>query len=89
LKQEEGADTFVPILIYVVLKANPEHLLSNVEFISRFRNPSKLQSEAGYYLSSLMGAVSFIETMDHASLSNIDRDDFERYEEPWRVLMLK
>ncbi|KAH6915834.1 guanine nucleotide exchange factor Vps9 [Coprinopsis sp. MPI-PUGE-AT-0042] len=78
LKEEEGADTFVPILIYVVLKANPEHLLSNVEFISRFRNPSKLQSEAGYYLSSLMGAVSFIETMDHASLSNIDKDDFER-----------
>lgn len=31
LKKEEGADTFVPILIYVVLKANPDHLLSNVE----------------------------------------------------------
>ncbi|EFI27347.1 guanine nucleotide exchange factor Vps9 [Coprinopsis cinerea okayama7 len=78
LKMEEGADTFVPILIFVVLKANPEHLLSNVEFINRFRNPAKLQSEAGYYLSSLMGAVSFIETMDHTSLSNIDREEFER-----------
>jgi hypothetical protein len=54
LNSEESADTFVPILIYVVLKANPEHLLSNVEFINRFRNPTKLQSEAGYYLSSLV-----------------------------------
>ncbi|KAL0953883.1 hypothetical protein HGRIS_005056 [Hohenbuehelia grisea] len=54
LKKEEGADSFVPILIYVVLKANPDNLLSNVEFISRFRNPEKLQSEAGYYLSSLV-----------------------------------
>ncbi|KAI0954723.1 hypothetical protein AcW1_006520 [Taiwanofungus camphoratus] len=78
LHKEEGADTFVPILIYVVLKANPPHLLSNVEFINRFRNPEKLQSEAGYYLSSLMGAVSFIETMDHTSLSNISQEEFER-----------
>ncbi|THH27135.1 hypothetical protein EUX98_g7057 [Antrodiella citrinella] len=53
LHKEEGADNFVPILIYIVLKANPDHLLSNVEFINRFRNPAKLQSEAGYYLSSL------------------------------------
>ncbi|KZV68258.1 hypothetical protein PENSPDRAFT_653400 [Peniophora sp. CONT] len=73
----ESADTFIPILIFVVLKANPEHLLSNVEFINRFRNPAKLQSEAGYYLSSLMGAVSFIETMDHTSLSNITQEQFE------------
>ncbi|PPQ98935.1 hypothetical protein CVT24_003562 [Panaeolus cyanescens] len=78
LNKEEGADSFVPILIFVVLKANPEHLLSNVEFINRFRNPEKLQSEAGYYLSSLMGAVSFIETMDHTSLSSITREEFEK-----------
>ena len=31
MNSEESADTFVPILIYVVLKANPENLLSNVE----------------------------------------------------------
>ncbi|KAG0709430.1 hypothetical protein DFH29DRAFT_793610 [Suillus ampliporus] len=78
LRKDEGADSFVPILIYVVLKANPEHLLSNVEFINRFRNPAKLQSEAGYYLSSLMGAVQFIESMDHTSLSSISQEEFER-----------
>lgn len=78
LRKDEGADSFVPILIYVVLRANPEHLLSNVEFINRFRNPAKLQSEAGYYLSSLMGAVQFIESMDHTSLSSISQEEFER-----------
>ncbi|KAI0036221.1 hypothetical protein K488DRAFT_8421, partial [Vararia minispora EC-137] len=77
LNSDESADTFIPILIFVVLKANPDNLLSNVEFINRFRNPEKLQSEAGYYLSSLMGAVSFIETMDHTSLSQITQEEFE------------
>ncbi|KAK2462714.1 hypothetical protein APHAL10511_005232 [Amanita phalloides] len=78
LKKDEGADSFVPLLIFVVLKANPPHLLSNVEFINRFRNPTKLQGEPGYYLSSLIGAISFIETMDHTSLSNITKEEFEK-----------
>ena len=30
---DEGADAFVPVLIYVVLKTNPEHLISNVEYV--------------------------------------------------------
>ncbi|KAG9286138.1 hypothetical protein G9A89_010152 [Geosiphon pyriformis] len=74
---EEGADKFLPILIFVVLRANPEHLVSNVQYISRFRNPEKLQSEAGYYLSSLMGAIAFIENMDASSLS-ITQENFDK-----------
>ena len=78
LSSEENADTFIPVLIFVVLKANPDHLISNVEYISRFRNPDRLSSESGYYLSSLMGAIAFIETMDNNSLSNITQEEFER-----------
>ena len=44
----------MPMLIYVVLQANPEHLVSNVQYILRFRNQEKLGGEAGYYLSSLV-----------------------------------
>jgi hypothetical protein len=46
----------MPMLIYVVLQANPEHLVSNVQYILRFRNQEKLGGEAGYYLSSLVCA---------------------------------
>ena len=53
-KSDGSADSFMPMLIYVVLHANPEHLVSNVQYILRFRNQEKLGGEAGYYLSSLV-----------------------------------
>lgn len=56
-KSDLSADSFMPLLIYVVLQANPDHLVSNVQYILRFRNQEKLGGEAGYYLSSL---VSFL-----------------------------
>lgn len=48
----------MPLLIYVTLQANPEHIVSNVQYILRFRNQDKLGGEAGYYLSSLVSALS-------------------------------
>ena len=52
--KDTSADSFVPLLILVVLQANPDHLVSNVQYIMRFRNQDKLAGEAGYYLSSLV-----------------------------------
>lgn len=74
---EQSADAFIPLLIYTVLKADPEHLVSNMQYILRFRNPDKLNGEAGYYMSSLMGAVQFIENLDRTSLTVSD-EDFEK-----------
>lgn len=47
----------MPLLIYVTLQANPEHIVSNVQYILRFRNQDKLGGEAGYYLSSLVSYI--------------------------------
>jgi hypothetical protein len=69
---DTSADSFVPLLIYVVLQANPEHLVSNIQYILRFRNQDKLGGEAGYYLSSLSGAIQFIENLDRTALTVSD-----------------
>ncbi|KAH6662429.1 vacuolar protein sorting-associated protein [Plectosphaerella plurivora] len=76
-KSDSSADSFMPLLIYVVLQANPEHLVSNVQYILRFRNQDKLGGEAGYYLSSLLGAIQFIENMDRTTLTITD-EEFEK-----------
>lgn len=67
-------------MIYVVLHANPDHLVSNVQYILRFRNQDKLGGEAGYYISSLMGAIQFIEGLDRTSLTITD-EEFEKHVE--------
>ena len=75
-KADQSADAFVPLLIYTVLRARPEHLVSNVQYIWRFRNQDKLGGEAGYYMSSLMGVVTFIENLDRTNIT-ISDEEFE------------
>ncbi|KAG4304497.1 hypothetical protein PORY_002207 [Pneumocystis oryctolagi] len=74
---EESADKFIPALILIILRTNPEHLISNIQYISRFRNPEKLSGESEYYFSSLIGAITFIENLDKSSLT-ISNEEFEK-----------
>ena len=70
-----GADEFLPALIYVVLKANPPNLFSNLDYIDCFRNPNKMISEPGYWYTNLYSAVTFLENVEHNSLS-ITEEEF-------------
>lgn len=70
-----GADDFLPVLIYITIKANPPQLHSNLKFIQLYRRQSKLVSEEAYYFTNLVSAKSFIVDLDANSVS-MDETEF-------------
>lgn len=72
-----GADEFLPVLIYVTIKANPPQLHSNLLYIQRYRCQSRLVGEAAYFLTNILSAESFISNIDAKSLS-MEESEFEK-----------
>uniref|UniRef100_A0AAQ6AQ05 RAB guanine nucleotide exchange factor (GEF) 1 n=1 Tax=Amphiprion ocellaris TaxID=80972 RepID=A0AAQ6AQ05_AMPOC len=74
-----NADDFLSGLIYVVLKANPPRLHSNMQYVIRFGLPHSLMAgESGYYFTNLSCAETFIEKLDGPAL-NLSPEEFEGY----------
>ncbi|CAL9048588.1 unnamed protein product [Musa banksii] len=72
-----GADEFLPVLIYVTIKANPPQLHSNLLYIQRYRRQSRLVSEAAYFFTNILSAESFIWNIDAQALS-MEEAEFQK-----------
>lgn len=69
-QSSSSADEILPTLIYALITSPPEgiNVISNLSFIQRFRASNKVDGEAAYCLTNLEAAVSFLETVDLATL---------------------
>ncbi|GFQ07096.1 vacuolar protein sorting-associated protein 9a [Phtheirospermum japonicum] len=81
-----GADEFLPVLIYVTIKANPPQLHSNLAYIERFRRQNHLVAEAAYFFTNMLSVESFIMNIDANALS-MDEPEFEKNMESARTLL--
>ncbi|CAX41192.1 ubiquitin-binding protein, putative [Candida dubliniensis CD36] len=84
-KQETNADSFIPILILVIFKAKTDHLISNIHYIENFRGQEwLLHGETSYYLSSIQGAIEFIQNITAEDLT-ISQAEFDAHMEAWEA----
>ncbi len=61
-----AADDFVPVLVFVLIKANPPALLSTVQYVDAFYG-NRLSGEDQYWWMQFAAAIEFIKTMDYNS----------------------
>jgi len=57
-----SADDVIPVLVFVLIKANPASLLSNVQYVSSFY---KMEGQEDYCWTQFTSAVEFVKTMDY------------------------
>ncbi|CRK97182.1 CLUMA_CG010579, isoform A [Clunio marinus] len=60
--QQPAADDLVPVLIYVIIKANPPYLQSTINYVECFIG-GKLEGEELYWWTQFSSAIQFIKTM--------------------------
>ncbi|KAI1268544.1 hypothetical protein F5Y18DRAFT_415255 [Xylariaceae sp. FL1019] len=65
-----SADEIMPMLIFTLITMPPEKLnvIGDSNFIQRFRWEDKIEGEAAYCLTNLEAAITFLQTVDLASL---------------------
>ena len=69
-----GADAFFPMLLFVVIRAKPPSLASNIEYIRRFRG-NRLSGQFDFLLSNLESVAMYLDTVAWQDL-NISEDEF-------------
>ncbi|XP_077174635.1 ras and Rab interactor-like protein [Paroedura picta] len=63
-----GADDFLPVLTYVLLNCDTTSVQLDVEYMMELMDPSQLQGEGGYYLTSWFGVLYHIGNFQPSSI---------------------
>ncbi|XP_004065810.2 ras and Rab interactor 2 isoform X2 [Oryzias latipes] len=66
-----GADDFLPMLTYVVAQCNMPRLDTDIQYMMELLDPSLLQGEGGYYLTSAYGAMALIKNFQEEQAARV------------------
>jgi len=72
-----GTDDSLPLIIYIVLKAQPKRFFSNLNYVLKYRHQSKMIGLKGFVFQQFQSAASFIEGLNEKCLT-IDKAEYIR-----------
>ena len=79
-EDDSGQHEMTPIFQYILLKAHPKRMHSNINFIKCFFGETNLTDSKGFLLSQIESASSYINNLDYKQLK-ITKEEFdEKYE---------
>ena len=76
-KVEGGVDDQVPMLIYIIVKAQPERLSSNINFLELFAGDGGFGSDV-QKIGMLKGIKQWLLEVNHNSLLNVSEEVYEQ-----------
>ena len=87
--ENAGADEITPVFYYVVMKAQPKRVYSNINYIRCFTDQAKA-SKIAFLLTRFISAVEFTMNLSHFNLKNITKEQFQlNIDEAKRKMMEK
>ena len=74
--EDAGQDEMTPIFQYIILKAHPRRMISNINYMKCFLGDDSSGYRA-FFLKQIESAVTYINSIDHIQL-NISKEEFDR-----------
>ena len=74
---DSGQDEMIPIFHYIILKAHPRRMLSNINYIKCFFADSNLTGSNGFLLSQIESSTTYINNINYEQLK-IPKEEFDR-----------
>ena len=72
--EEAGQDELTPLFQYILIKAQPERLLTNINYIKSILSEEDLIGPKGFYVSQLESASDFILKINHNQLKMTEEE---------------
>ena len=81
--ENAGQDEFTPLFQYILIKSQPERLVSNIKYIKCFLSEVDSMGQNGFYFSQMESAYAFIKNIKGSDLK-MDEKEFNEKREKYR-----
>ena len=75
--EEAGQDEMIPIFQYILIKAQPKRMRTNINYINCFLSEEQLDGQYGYFVSQIESSYTFIMNINY-NILNMPKEEFDR-----------